>query len=171
MRTRIEWRYAKGKPSFHDSKVYLGDSVTRLPAIASRQEAKAQLLLTSPPYCGVTNYHYDQWLRLWLLGGPAAPQRLEAYSCGRFFDRRRYESLLTTVFQAAARLLTRDAVVYVRTDRREVTLSATKRSLRVAFPKKRLNAVAQPFRTPTQTELFGTSTSEHGEMDLILQPA
>jgi len=171
MRTRIEWRYAKGRPSFLDSKIYLGDSVKRLPQIALKQEHKAQLLLTSPPYCGVTNYHYDQWLRLWLLGGPATPQRREAYCCGRFSDRRRYEALLTTVFHAAAKLLSRDAVVYVRTDRREVTLSATKRALRLAFPKKRLSAVAQPCRTPTQTALFGTVTSEVGEMDLILKPA
>ena len=51
------------------SRVYLNDNVRLLPELATRGAPRAKLLLTSPPYFGVTNYHYDQWLRLWLLGG------------------------------------------------------------------------------------------------------
>ena len=36
--------------------------------------AKRTLFFTSPPYYGVTNYFYDQWLRFWLLGGPLKPK-------------------------------------------------------------------------------------------------
>jgi hypothetical protein len=48
-----------------------------------------KLVITSPPYLDITDYHEDQWLRLWFLGGPSKPvtgqgkddrhRRVEAY--------------------------------------------------------------------------------------------
>ena len=32
-----------------------------------------KLVITSPPYLDITDYHEDQWLRLWFLGGAAKP--------------------------------------------------------------------------------------------------
>jgi hypothetical protein len=73
MKKKLDWRYAKGTPGKTESRVYLGDSLSRLPFLVRRMGQlgikPARLLLTSPPYQGITNYHYDQWLRLWLLGG------------------------------------------------------------------------------------------------------
>jgi hypothetical protein len=47
------------------------------------------LVITSPPYLDITDYHEDQWLRLWFLGGARIPisgqgrddrhRRVEAY--------------------------------------------------------------------------------------------
>jgi DNA modification methylase len=34
---------------------------------------RVKLVITSPPYLDITDYHEDQWLRLWLLGGPGKP--------------------------------------------------------------------------------------------------
>jgi hypothetical protein len=34
---------------------------------------KVKLVVTSPPYLDITDYHEDQWLRLWFLGGLAKP--------------------------------------------------------------------------------------------------
>ncbi|HEX4808549.1 MAG TPA: hypothetical protein VH325_06450 [Bryobacteraceae bacterium] len=34
---------------------------------------KVKLAITSPPYLDITDYHEDQWLRLWFLGGAAKP--------------------------------------------------------------------------------------------------
>lgn len=34
---------------------------------------KVKLVITSPPYLDITDYHEDQWLRLWFLGGPMKP--------------------------------------------------------------------------------------------------
>jgi hypothetical protein len=167
---RIRWRYAKGRPNCNGSKVYLGDSRTCLPGLAQQHREQARLLFTSPPYCGVTNYHYDQWLRLWLLGGASLPQPALGHCRGRFCSSERYETLLTTVFTNAAPMMSDDATIYVRTDRREVTLTATKKALAAAFPTKRLSAVAQPFRNPTQTRLFGDNRKKDGEIDLILKP-
>jgi len=53
MEDRLAWRYARGRPRLRGSRVYLGDSVGRLPTL--REKIRARLLFTSPPYCGVTN--------------------------------------------------------------------------------------------------------------------
>jgi len=34
---------------------------------------RVRLVITSPPYLDITDYHEDQWLRLWFLGGLAKP--------------------------------------------------------------------------------------------------
>ena len=79
---RIRWRYAKGCPTITPkSKVELGDSTKILPNLVEKvysgTQQRCSLLFTSPPYQGVTNYHEDQWLRLWLLGGPPKPHYVE----------------------------------------------------------------------------------------------
>ena len=173
MKKKLNWRYAKGIPDLRESKVYLGDSVKLLPRVrqglASLGTEKAKLLLTSPPYCGVTNYHYDQWLRLWLLGGSSAPTAPAGPHQGKFLDRAKYQQLLKKVFTASRELLADDAVIYVRTDSRKVTLAATAAALRDAFPDKPMRRRRRPVVGSTQTELFGGETNQEGEVDLILK--
>ena len=97
---RMEWRYAKGIPELVESKVYLGDSVKILPQVPrywSSRHKRAHLLLTSPPYYGVTNYHYDQWLRLWLLGGPPTSRRIGGKHKGKFESKPQYRQLLLSM--------------------------------------------------------------------------
>jgi hypothetical protein len=170
---RMEWRYAKGIPESVDSRVYLGDSVKILPQLprywASRHQ-RAHLLLTSPPYYGVTNYHYDQWLRLWLLGGPPTSRRIGGKHRGKFENKPQYRELLLNVFGRSKRLLRRDGIVYVRTDRREITLNTTREVLREIFPDHQLRYKSRPYIRPTQTHLFGHVEPRGGEIDLILTP-
>ena len=132
---------------------------------------KAKLLLTSPPYFGVTNYHYDQWLRLWLLGFEADAYVARGPYQGRFTHPVRYRSLLKEVFCRAAKLVGDDAVVYVRTSKDTFTKQATLDAMFEAFPDKRLDERCQPFRKPTQTHLFGDKTPKAGEVDLIMLPS
>ena len=170
MEKRLAWRYAHGRPRLRGSRVYLGDSVRRLPSLVDQGEVQAQLLFISPPYCAVTNYHYDQWLRLWLLGDSPAPRVVSGSSRGRFSNSEAYEQLLRDVFTKAGKLLAEDAVIYVRTHKRELTYTITRRVLREVFPDKRIRAVSRPFTTPTQTTLFGDAPEDTGEVDLILKP-
>lgn len=169
---KLAWRYAKGQPDFHHGRVFLGDSVEkigRLPrTLTSLGADSVNLLLTSPPYCGITNYHYDQWLRLWLLGGPDHPSPTLGPNQGKFVDQQKYRALLRNVFTQSAAILAKDAVVYVRTDTRKVTLEATLDALRVAFPKKTLNQRTKPYKGPTQTKLFGGESAK-GEVDIVLR--
>ena len=175
LRKRLNWRYAKGRPKLCRSQVYLGDSVQLLPdlhrSIHSLDASPPRLLFTSPPYCGVTNYHYDQWLRLWLLGGESLPSRLSGRHRGRFTDQEKYRELLEMVFSKAACLLSADSVIYVRTDMRKTTYDTTKEVLQKVFPDKKLVRRVKPFRRPTQTHLFGDKMPKVGEVDLLLLPA
>src|SRR5262249_28880825 len=75
MLRKVSWRSAKGRLGCRRSRVYLGDSQNRIAQISAKLcSHKSRLLFTSPPYYGVTNYFYDQWLRLWLLGGSNKPR-------------------------------------------------------------------------------------------------
>ena len=50
--------------------VYAGNCLDLLRKIP---DETVQLVITSPPYLDITDYHEDQWLRLWFLGGPMTP--------------------------------------------------------------------------------------------------
>ena len=173
---KLEWRYSKGLPRTTCSKVLLGDSTGLIGTLKGdlhrRGLKKPSLLLTSPPYFGITNYHYDQWLRLWLLGGPPtdrrAKTRYRGKHRGKFENIRVYKQLIESVFEGSSRLMRNDGIVYVRTDRREPTLSITKLALRRAFPAHALKSKNQPVIGDTQTRLFGNGDPRSGEVDLIL---
>lgn len=174
LQQRIRWRYRKGVVEADGSRVFLGNSMTVLPHLEQRlrkdRVPKARLLLTSPPYFGVTNYHYDQWLRLWLLGFEMDAYVTRGPYQGRFTHPDRYRNLLNEVFWRAAKVLAEDAVVYVRTSKDLFTKQATLDAMLEAFPTKRLVQRFRPFRKPTQTHLFGDKTPKAGEVDLILMP-
>jgi len=174
MQQRIRWRYEKGVIGANESQVFLGNSITRLPQLERRLREqgvpKATLLLTSPPYFGVTNYHYDQWLRLWLLGFEPNAYVVRGPYQGRFTNPAGYRRLLKRVFCRAAKAVANNAVMYVRTGKDPFTKEATLDALREAFPKRRLVERCRPFRKPTQTHLFGDKTPKPGEVDLILMP-
>lgn len=174
---KCDWRYSKGVPQFKGSKVFLGDSTQVLPRLAKGKlqgKRRASLLLTSPPYLGITNYHYDQWLRLWLLGGPPTDRRIGTQFSGKhrgkFVNERVYRKMMQSVFTSAASLLNKDAVVYVRTDWREPTLRITKMALSASFPNHKMKMAYRPNVGKTQTGLFGHFAPRSGEVDLVLQP-
>jgi hypothetical protein len=174
MRKRIRWRYAHGRPQFDGSRVLLGNSRAFLKRLARRVGAGAEgpfrLLFTSPPYWGVTNYHVDQWLRLWMLGGSDRPSGALGANRDKFESREAYQRLLRGIFSGCAPLLSPDAVVYVRTDARAFTLNTTVQALTTAFPTKALEVIPRPYPRQTQTALFGDKSEKPGEVDLILHP-
>ncbi|MGH2508318.1 MAG: DNA methyltransferase [Ktedonobacteraceae bacterium] len=170
---RIDWRYAKGVANVAESEVYLGNSEDALNSLQAQglpANGGIRLLFTSPPYFSVTNYHYDQWLRLWLLGGPPSANRLPGSReiRGKFESEARYRTLLKNVFSASAKLMAPDSTVYVRTGLGCVTLEATLDALREAFPNYEVHQRPQPYSQPTQTSLFGDFGEKDGEVDIIM---
>lgn len=168
---KLDWRYKKGMPTVYDSRVVFGDSTIELDEIVQKaQEAdiRFSLLFTSPPYCSVTDYYADQWLRLWLLGGPDMPRLNQAKHKGRFTSKEDYYNLLDNVFGNCASLMDKKSTIYVRTDRREFTFNSTLEILQRHFPKHKTEISDKPFRKRTQTEIFGNSSVESGEIDIIM---
>ncbi|HYR42680.1 MAG TPA: DNA methylase, partial [Terriglobia bacterium] len=82
-----QYRYESPLPALK-GKVVEGD-VRRASTLLRSYREKVRLVVTSPPYLDITDYHEDQWLRLWFLGGPSKPvtgqgkddrhRRVEAY--------------------------------------------------------------------------------------------
>ena len=172
VKKKMSWRYARGIPSPTYSRVYLADSSKRNAAatqfVNKTASRGARLLFTSPPYLGVTNYHYDQWLRLWLLGGPDRPISLGDKHRGKFAHPEHYRALLVDVFSNAAQWLSDDATIYVRTDRRPQTARVTRSVLREVFPEHAVRERKRPLKKGSQTRLFGNGEPKVGEIDLVL---
>jgi hypothetical protein len=166
---RIKWRYKNDRPVYKNSDVVFGDATAVLNHGVPRVDTKYRLLLTSPPYYHVANYNYDQWLRLWLLGGAEEP----AYSNGKwqskFADKEAYKELLTLVFNSAKSQLHDDAVVYVRTDARQFTRASTIAVLQTVFSGKAIQILERPMNGLSQTRLYGDKSNKPGEVDVILQ--
>ena len=82
------------------------------------------------------------------MGGLPLIVEVEIAYSGRHRDKfahaEAYRGLLETVFKGAARLMTENASIYVRTDWREPTLSITRSSLKPRFPITTLNASIVP---------------------------
>jgi hypothetical protein len=169
MQKKISWRYSKGIYEQHSTKIYLGDSQSILPKISHKMRSnKASLLLTSPPYYGVTNYFYDQWLRLWLLGGNSEPRMLNENCKKKFSNKNKYVSLLKKIFSISNQVLKKDSVIYVRTDARQFTKEVTMKALEFAFPSKKIREVKFSKPLLNQTKLFDSKIESVGEVDIIL---
>lgn len=168
---RIQWRYNPGLPRLRQTSVQLGDSTQRIAQVArnlSRNRQRFDLLLTSPPYYAVTNYQYDQWLRLWLLGNEPRPVAAQERSRGRFESKVAYRALIEQVFGDSVALLKPNATLYVRTHAAEFTRTTTINALQKLFPHKEMQVVECPYTKNTQTSLFGDKEQKPGEVDIIL---
>jgi hypothetical protein len=172
--SRIAWRYSKGRVDYSTrGQVVLSDSTTELKLLSNKcteSNEKVDLLFTSPPYYGVTNYHVDQWLRFWLLGGPYKPTVLTEKHKGRFNSMPDYENLLDVVFGECAKLLSSKGTIYVRTDYRKFTLETTKNTLKKYFPDHRMSETYDRCPSKSQTEFLNNTTGKVCEVDLVLQP-
>jgi hypothetical protein len=173
LQTKVEWRYVNGLPELAHGHVELGDSTTAIRRVSAQRRARRarrfNLLFTSPPYYGVTNYFYDQWLRLWMLGGPEIPTSTGQIWERKFESKGDYRQLLDSVFKASAEALSPNAIVYVRTDARQFTFETTRDVLRDSFPGKEMIIMGRPYTKATQTALYGDKSTKPGEIDIILR--
>lgn len=171
LRRRVQWRYAKGLPTYTrnaESRVFLGDAASILSDRQGEDSFRADLIFTSPPYRGITNYKADSWLRLWALGvGPILP---DWSSQEKYASRERYESMLRSVFQAVLQHASPNAIWYVRTDARNSTLIPTGTILTTLLPHHRAYQRAAPYSRRTQTALYGDTKKKPGEVDLLFYP-
>jgi hypothetical protein len=159
---RAAWRYRHGVPTGAKVRIELGDAREVLP----RARRRFAMLLTSPPYCNVTNYRLDNWIRLWMLGEGELPDYATAQ---RYRDRKRYAEMLRGVFSSAKRILEENAAIYVRTDTRSFTQLTTRSLLAELWPSHGQFARCERPRQ-SQTRLFGNNSEKPGETDFLLLP-
>lgn len=168
LNARVDWRYRKGIPERSHSRgvtVTLGDSATDL----AKPATPARLVVTSPPYSGVTDYGVDSWLRLWAIGeGPALPKWDTRH---KHVGLAKYRTMLEGVFAATAARAHPDATWLVRCDARGRTLDVVLPILTDIAGQREVDVSPAPFSRPTQTSLYGDRADKPGEMDLLVRPA
>ena len=166
LRERAAWRYAKGVPVRSGrARIALGDACHALP----RMTEPADLILTSPPYVGVTNYRADNWLRLWALG--VGPPRPDWSTDQKFCNPKKYESMLHGVLNETRSRAQPDAVWCLRVDARERTLSVVRRVVDDLLPGHRRFERPSPSPKQTQTALYGDHQTKPGDIDLVYFPS
>lgn len=170
LKNRIKWRYGKGLPQTElETETILGDSTKILLNMVKTKQNKFSLLFTSPPYCSVTNYYSDQWLRYWMLGGAGNPLTLNEKHKDRFNNKLEYYDLLNDVFENCSYLMKKKSTIYVRTDIRQFTLETTINILKRNFPDHKMRKITADVDKRTQTDIMGNSSLKRGEIDIIMQ--
>jgi hypothetical protein len=71
LRRAAHYRYESAPPATR-GRIVQGDA-RDAGALLKAYKDRVNLVITSPPYLDITDYHEDQWLRLWFLGGPSRP--------------------------------------------------------------------------------------------------
>jgi hypothetical protein len=111
LRTAATYRYESLPPQTR-GRVVEGDA-RRARTMLKAYKKRVKLVITSPPYLDITDYHEDQWLRLWFLGGPSRPISGQGKD-----DRHRridaYWKFLSETWTGIVPLLGRSAQVIIR---------------------------------------------------------
>ena len=167
LQRRAEWRYAKGIATPRQTprpSIGLGNACDSLP----ESSLPVDLVLTSPPYCNVTNYRSDNWLRLWVLGeGPSLPDWNPEQ---KFVDPEKYGTMLSDCFHSTLGRSSPHTVWYVRSDARQQTRQIITRALDDLLPDHQRYENPAPYKSATQTALYGDGGTKPGEIDLLYLP-
>lgn len=131
---KIMNRYRYGVPEQERGRVLLADAREALQN--ERCRLNATLLITSPPYSGVTDYWNDHWIRLWALGHYL---RKDWRKSDKHENRETYRSLIFDVLSEARRHLSVDATILVRSDQRGHTATTCADAMRATWPDRHLH--------------------------------
>jgi hypothetical protein len=111
LRKAAKYRYESAPPAIK-GRVVEGDA-RKAGILLKAYRERVKLVVTSPPYLDITDYHEDQWLRLWFLGGPDKPTTGQ----GRDDRHRRtdgYWQFLREAWAGISTLLDRSCQVVIR---------------------------------------------------------
>ena len=161
---KVQRRYAAGAPDLAQGRIDVGPAQQVLPQVRPQS---MRLLLTSPPYAGVTDYWNEQWLRLWLLGHGWGKSWSNSQ---RHPVKQDYEGMLHSVFQAAHPHMRQDAFILVRSDMRTKTADAALRVLRRVWPGHAVEVRTSTAALPGNSYQHGKGASRAKEVDFLLRP-
>lgn len=160
---KISWRYAKGIPNKKtEAFLHFGDSRDFL----AESEFVTNLIVTSPPYCGLTNYSYDNWIRLWMLGGPQLPN----YSSEtKFANKEDYKTLIDEVVKACVKRSDQDVTIVWRTSAQAYSFEVAAEAFKEHLPKHTIaHRHDDVSNSATQTALYGNKWDKKGEQDFLI---
>ena len=158
---RIDWRYSYGFPRLAKGVSFLNDARSWLCANSS---TKAKLLLTSPPYSGVTDYWNDHWIRLWVLGYEL---RKDWKRQKRYQNKEAYKAMITGVFESSDKHLEPRATVLVRSDARAHTSEICLDALQNVWPDRFIFKRCSKAPTEGISACHGKGGSKANEIDFL----
>ena len=159
---RIARRYKHGIPDQEVGTAHLGDSRE---VLRSADPMGAGLLVTSPPYRGMTDYWNEHWIRLWLLGYDAHKNWKRSARQNGTQD---YRALVASVFREAQRHVKLGAAVLVRCDQRRDTATACVDALTATWPGRRIFARATEAPHAGVSSELGRGGNKARELDLLI---
>ena len=159
---KIKRRYRFGAPKQSRGDALLGDAGD---VLMESPPLNVGLLITSPPYRGVTDYWNDHWLRLWLLG---YDMRKDWKQPARYRGEAGYQRLIASVFGESRRHLAPGAAVLVRCDQRRQTADICAQTLISLWPNQQLFARATNAPHDGVSSQHGRGGSKAKEIDLVL---
>src|ERR1019366_1929538 len=121
------YRYESPRP-VGSAHIIHGD-MRKLPFDLSLRKTRPVCAITSPPYLNVTNFEEDQWLRLWLLGGPPAPTRGRLSRDDRHLRPDAYWQFIADMWRSLGAVVAENGHVVVRIGSRSMETDAVKRAL------------------------------------------
>ena len=159
---KIRRRYQYGVPAQAPGIALLGDSRLEL---RKQNHTDAALLVTSPPYCGVTDYWNDHWIRLWMLGYSF---RKDWQKSARCTNKTKYQELITGILQESQKHLKRGAAILVRSDQRGHTAEMCIAALRSIWPHRQLLTRYTTAPYPGVSASHGRGGQKAKEIDLLM---
>jgi hypothetical protein len=111
LRDLARFRFRLQPAGLHGA-IRLGDA-RKIRRLFPKLVGTVRLVVTSPPYLDVTDYAEDQWLRLWFLGGKAAPNARQ-FRDDRLTNKNAYWSFLRQVWSAMGASLAQKSCIVVR---------------------------------------------------------
>ena len=159
---KIMRRYRFGPPVQASGYASLGDAAE---VLQHMKPLKANLVITSPPYRGVTDYWNDHWLRLWLLG---YNMRKNWKKSAKYNAAANYRQLLAGVFQAIQRHLAPGAAILVRCDQRRQTADICAQTLTDLWPDQQLFVRFTSARYNGVSSQHGRGGSKAKELDFLI---
>lgn len=127
---KIRRRYLYGTPKQAIGVARLGDARR---VLQRKWRHKAALLMTSPPYSGVTDYWNDHWIRLWMLGYSL---KKDWRRSTRFGNLKEYRAMVVDVLLQSRGHLADDAAVLIRSDVRRHTWRACLGAIETVWPER-----------------------------------
>jgi hypothetical protein len=119
LRLHAAFRYEGNIPK--GEAIVLHKDVRLLPNESQLEPLRIRCLITSPPYQDLTNFEEDQWLRLWLLGGPPVPSPGRLSRDDRLVGSDAYWQFICDMWRSFGAILARGADLVIRIGSRKIS--------------------------------------------------